>query len=301
MARRSQRHSDVREKVKKKRQVAACRNDRESNGIPRAMEDYSKKPKDTRREKFLVGRDSKQIDANIGGCPYASTLVADSGLYGYPIVIAIACRRWGCSHCGRVRTAQLANNVARAEPNRFITLTTDAKLWNSPREAFDGVRRKLPDFTKAIRKKIGNFEYVRILELHKNGMPHWHLLARSAYIPQQLLSDTWARYTGSVIVDVRAIGKYFNAVRYVTKYLTKVAYIEWTTRRVSWSKDFFPDQPKTDQTDWQLENKRLERRSPWDLMQQEFTFQYANKIGNYAWLMKPYMKPSQAVTASVAS
>lgn len=259
---------------------------------PRLMEPYHEKLKEARRDKFLVGRNNDYINKNIGGCPYATTLVADSALFGWPILIAIACRRWGCSHCGRVRTAQLANNVAQAQPNRFITLTTDAKLWIDPRAAFDGVRRKLPDFTKAIRKKCGSFEYVRILELHKNGMPHWHLLARSPYIPQQLLSETWARFTGSVIVDVRAIDKYFHAVKYITKYLSKCKYIHWTTRRISWSKDFFPPRPKTDQVDWQLSNKEHRKRPPNEVMREDFYLQTANRCGDYAWILKPYMKQS---------
>ncbi len=256
------------------------------------MKTYQEKKEDTRREKFLIGTNPSYINAQIGGCPHASTLMAESGYFGWPIIIALPCKRWGCSHCGKIRVAQLANNVAQAEPNRFITFTTDAKLWENGRAAFDGVRRKLPDVTKAIRKKVKSFEYVRILELHKNGMPHWHLLAKCPYIPQSLLSDIWARYTGSVIVDVRAVDKYFNAVQYVVKYMAKVKYIQWTNRRISWSKNFFPPREETDSEDWLLTSKRHEKMPPHQAMQEFFFCQTARRCGNYAWTLRPYMKSS---------
>jgi len=190
----------------------------------------------------------------------------------------------------------MARNVERAAPNRFVTLTTDAKLWEDGRAAFDGVRRKLPDFTKAIRKKIGKFEYVRVLELHKNGMPHWHLLVRSAYIPQKTISEVWASLTGSVIVDVRKACKGKHAARYVMKYMTKCKSIPWTNRRVSWSKGFFLPQPPSEKEDWQLRHKSFDLTEPAIVMQNEYPGFHAMRCGPYAWLLSP--KPITSGPAS---
>jgi len=194
----------------------------------------------------------------------------------------------------------MAKNVERATPNRFITLTTDAKLWASGREAFDGVRRKLPDFTKQIRKECGSFEYVRVLELHKNGMPHWHLLARSKYIPQPTISAVWSSLTGSVIVDVRKATEGRHAARYVMKYLSKCKHIEWTNRRVSWSKKFFPPQPPTDKEDWQLKNKEHRLERPADCMLDQYIGYHAERCGPYAWLMSRTLRTSCSAEASPA-
>jgi hypothetical protein len=128
----------------------------------------------------------------------------------------------------------------------MITLTIDPKLWVTPRDAYDGTRRKLSDFAKAIRKIRGRFEYLRVLEVTKKGWPHYHFLAKCDYIPQATISKVWAELTGAVIVDVRRVEQKTNVFRYVLKYLCKQAYVPWTNRRVSWSKDFFikPDKPE---------------------------------------------------------
>ncbi len=256
---------------------------------------YETPPNDARRTHFLVGRNKDHLERQIQGCPWSSTLIADSATYGLPIIIALGCKRWGCTHCGPIRTAQLARNVQRAAPTKFITLTTDSKLWKNGRQAFDAIRRKLPTLTKQLRKEHQTFEYVRILELHKNGMPHWHLLARCPYIPQNTLSNKWRQLTGSPIVDIRAATNGPHAARYVMKYLTKCKYIEWTNRRVSWSKNFFPPQPPTEKENWHLTNKTYEKESPETVMQTQFFGHTAKRCGPYAWTMapnRPLQRPS---------
>jgi hypothetical protein len=139
--------------------------------------------------------------------------------------------------------------VREAEPNKLITLTVNPSRWTDPRAAYDGTRRKISDLSKLLRKKYGEFEYFRILEVTKKGWPHYHLITRSSFIPQAELSTLWKGLTGAPIVDVRQIKKVGDVYWYVVKYLAKQAYIPWTDRRATWSRsflvktDFVPDSP----------------------------------------------------------
>jgi len=188
---------------------------------------------------YLVGK-LAQTREILECCPTASTMVATELETALDSIIAIPCRRWGCRWCGQRKAFQLACKCELAKPERFITLTIDPKRWESPREAYDGTRRKLSDFAKEIRKIRGGFEYLRVLEVTKAGWPHYHFLAKCPYIPQATLSKIWASLTGAVIVDVRRVENQKNVFRYVLKYLCKQTYIPWTSRRVSWSRNFFP-------------------------------------------------------------
>jgi hypothetical protein len=190
-------------------------------------------------KRFLVGN-LDQTRGILQCCPTASTMLATELETGLDSIIAIPCRRWGCRWCGQRKAFQLACKCEQAKPERFITLTIDPKHWLSPREAYDGTRRKLSDFAKEVRKLRGEFEYLRVLEVTKKGWPHYHFLAKCPYIPQTTLSKIWASLTGAVIVDVRRVEHQRNVFRYVLKYLCKQTYVPWTSRRVSWSRNFFP-------------------------------------------------------------
>jgi hypothetical protein len=71
------------------------------------------------------------------------------------------------------------------------------------------------------RRKYGEFEYLAVWELTKQGTPHIHVLQRGGFIPQTTLSEDWSTLTGSFIVDIRAVKSQEEVARYVTKYLTK--------------------------------------------------------------------------------
>lgn len=231
---------------------------------------------------FLCGRREQPITDWLGGCPYAQTLIARSTTLQAEIIMALPCKRWGCEHCGIVRAADLSRRIVEARPTKFITLTVSSQHWDTPREAYDETRRRLPKWSNKVRKTTGSFEFVRILEVTKAGYPHYHLLARCPYIPQKLLSEMWAGLTGSPIVDVRAIREGQNSVNYVCKYLRKQLYCSFTNRRVSWSRNFFPKLPKEPRLDWQLTHKEHRTDSPAKVIRDEWGCPMLFRVGPYA-------------------
>lgn len=167
-------------------------------------------------------------------------MVGFSSLIDRWVVIQIRCKRWGCRHCGERKVTHFGWRCEDAKPNRLVTLTVSNSLWDDPRKAYDGTKGKVTQLAIRLRRKFGEFEYFKVLEVTKNGWPHYHLIVRSEYIPQTVISKLWRELTGAHIVDVRKIRKSRDVYFYVVKYLSKQKYIPWTTRRVSWSKNFFP-------------------------------------------------------------
>lgn len=247
------------------------------------MDDSSFRKEWKSDREFLIGRNSSYLTRWIGGCPYGTTLSAWSLELKCEIIMLLPCKRWGCSHCGVVRAADLARRISLAAPNKFITLTVANANFATPREAYDETRRRLPKWSAKVRKAIGSFEYIRILEVTEKGYPHYHLLARCGYIPQATISTMWAGLTGSPIVDIRQIRPGQGSINYVCKYLKKQKYCSFTTRRVSWTKGFFKPEPKSDKVPWRLINKRHILRDPATVMTQEWGTIPIYRIGPYAF------------------
>lgn len=188
-------------------------------------------------------------------CPHSQTMTAYDLDLESSLIYALPCNQWSCRHCAIRKTKSLAHKTVAAKPNRLCTLTTDPKLYDHPRAAFDATRRRVPEWARIMRRRFGSIEYLRVTEVTKKGWPHYHLLIRSGYLPHEVAKNTWALLTGASIVDIRQVKKVFNCYTYLLKYLTKMHRIEWTGRHVSYSKDFFmpDDRPEYDK-------RRLELR-----------------------------------------
>jgi len=177
--------------------------------------------------------------ADYAFCPWAScNLVMDHETGQYQLV-PVTCKRWGCSYCAPRKIRRLAFLTNRAKPNRWIRLGVRPELYADAKEAWLRSSPALPELCRRLRKEIGECEYLRVCELHKSGMPHYHALLRSNYIPQRMLSRIWNELTSAPVVYIAKIDQSFSSFRYLTKYLTKLHRIEWTDRHVSYSRNFF--------------------------------------------------------------
>ena len=178
-------------------------------------------------------------DRTLSRCPAATTYEAWEQHGGYWHAIGTMCRQWSCPYCGPKRTKQLCTAIARARPNRFLTLTAGRPAGRTPREVWDDTRRMVPELIRHLRKEYGPIEYCRVLEAHKSGYPHYHLLARAPWIDQQGLSRAWESLTDAFIVDIRKVDPDRRVDKYIAKYLTKTTSVPFTARRVTSSRGFF--------------------------------------------------------------
>jgi hypothetical protein len=153
-----------------------------------------------------------------------------------------ACKRWACPECSRKNARKLAQRIANARANRFITLTRRADPNESPIEALDAMRDAWRKLWKRFKREFGPKMrgYVVVVELQKNGTPHLHIAAACPYVRKERLSAAWKELTGSPIVDIRMVRTERGVARYLAKYLTKESGHVQGRRRWSQSRTFLP-------------------------------------------------------------
>jgi len=156
----------------------------------------------------------------------------------------IACKYWNCSYCGPRKVKYLKRRIYRGEiaksysrkgfrptgyEQKFLTLTAPGREYrntHSPEEAYKEMQDHFHKLIRALKKYFGDFMYLRVVEPHKDGFPHLHvLLVGSAIVPKEILGKIrklWVHTYGMGNVDLQVIKKGFRAgVKYITKYITK--------------------------------------------------------------------------------
>lgn len=173
-------------------------------------------------------------------CKWAKTRIRQNKATGKYSIIGITCKRWSCPDCAREKTRDLANWTKLASPNKLLTLTVNPACHDNPELAWIKTAPLVPELIRALRKRFGSIEYLRVCEQTEKGWPHYHCMLRSAYLPQPVIKSIWRALTGAEIVDIREVNQFFNSFQYLVKYLTKLRRIEWTDRHVTYSRRFFP-------------------------------------------------------------
>lgn len=114
----------------------------------------------------------------------------------------------------------------------FVTLTYDIKRSTIP-EAWETEGDDFNKWIRNLRKKFGRISYFRSLEASKRGYPHIHILMifhdhkfKISFSQLQnriyrIEEKTEFEKSWHSFVDVQAIRKFREGVKYVTKYLTK--------------------------------------------------------------------------------
>ena len=219
-------------------------------------------------------------------CPRQSTVSywnLDDGLFH---LVRIICKTWACPYCGPIKRATLAARIKTAKPNRFVTLTAEANQDRTPREVFDQTRRQISELAKTYRREGKEFEYIRVLETHESGYPHYHLIVRSPWLDQKELSHRWCQFTQSYVVDVRKLSNDKKGVNYVMKYLGKQASTQFTTRRVSFTQNFFAKEEKTPKPKQQIAEVERWNGSLEDVTHWEFPTACWEKINRWHWIRR---------------
>lgn len=133
------------------------------------------------------------------------------------------CRSWLCPTCRPKRKSQLLALAASGEPNRFLTLTVNPTIGDSPAARLKLLSHAWNVLVKRLRRQMGKapIDYLAVVESTKAGEPHLHILLRSPYIPHAMISEAMEELIGAPIIDIRKIRSQVEVVRYVAKYITK--------------------------------------------------------------------------------
>lgn len=185
-------------------------------------------------------------------CENPKSVYLKSEATGRPVELKIGCGcRYDimCPHCAETwrkkNRAKYKKVVQGFADIKFLTLTlakTDKdadyvenikNLWQYRKDLFRALREGVTWTDKRgieHREKFFIGGWVAAIELPN----HIHILMDSDYIPQKLIKAKWREITGdSFIVDIRQDDNIRNkvglAVWYITKYLTKLTKISYTT------------------------------------------------------------------------
>jgi hypothetical protein len=134
----------------------------------------------------------------------------------------VNCKCWSCSYCGprkarryRFLIAQLAE---QEQLNRFVTLTLDPSKIQGCSVRY--LRRVFNKFRLYMRRAYGvPIKYIAVLEFHKSGIAHLHLLI-DRFIPWEWIKRSWSALGGGQIVFVKYVDVH-RISHYLSKYLTK--------------------------------------------------------------------------------
>lgn len=178
----------------------------------------------------------------------------------------LKCRAWTCPDCEPMRKAQLIAQAHRGKPNTFITLTVKRGNYADPTMAAKALaaawriivkranREARRDVTKhpkpfgssdeecfdlngkshiprQVRFQGETLQFIAVVEAHKSGWPHLHILCRSEWIDQRWLVAQTKELLGAHKVDIQRINRRSQISAYVAKYCGKCAHKFGTTKR----------------------------------------------------------------------
>src|SRR5262249_16696808 len=95
--------------------------------------------------------------------------------------------------------------------------------YETPTDARRAMSRALPILFKRIKRRFNwqKLEYLVVVERHKSGWPHLHVLLRCPFLAQRWISAQGDGIPGSPVVDIRQVKNARQAARYVAKYIGK--------------------------------------------------------------------------------
>lgn len=164
-----------------------------------------------------------------------------------------------CEGCSKSKSARMFQPTVRVLRSfrtvRLITLTVDPKLHAGPGEAYLAMRGTVSRLMQDLKRGgyLWSSRYFAVIETHKTGWPHWHIIVDAPDIPHEILSALWAKQGGGFCYisrgpNGRAFKNKDHAAHYALKYLRKQPAKGWPAwildgglkiRRYMTSQNFF--------------------------------------------------------------
>lgn len=149
------------------------------------------------------------------------SLLKDFG--GYKTISSLKCRRWACPECGPRRARELRWRARNARPTIFLTLTIRKGFAASPAAQAVELAKGWRMLRQFLCRLYGwkSIPFIAVIERHKSGWPHIHILMRCKYIPHQTIREWWVGRFQSHKIWIEAVEQAGKAAKYVSKYLAK--------------------------------------------------------------------------------
>jgi len=168
------------------------------------------------------------------------------------------CKKWSCPRCGPIKAWQVCKDIPgiirEKELDRFLTLTLDPKNIPKDEDKYKYIWKVWAKFRTYLKRKLKeNISYICVLELHKSGLPHLHVLVNK-FIPQAWISNAWSAVGGGKIVFIEKVKDTKHIGYYLSKYLTKSVdtILPKRLRRITTSRDIKLNKFEKGDTKWEL-------------------------------------------------
>lgn len=161
--------------------------------------------------------------------------------------VSLRCKAWTCPNCAPDRKRQLIAQAIRGSPNKFLTLTSRRRDGVTAEQA----ARDLSHGWRIIRLrlmrhyKLKKLPFLAVVEKHKSGWPHLHILLRATWLSQKLISQWADEVFNGPIVWIEHLDKSHKAAIYCSKYCGKATSKFDSTKRYWQSRDYQTN-PKKD-------------------------------------------------------
>lgn len=150
----------------------------------------------------------------------------------------IPCGLWSCPFCRaknlkklqyRIFNGAISQNIEHLYGQKFLTLTCPGKAYrasHTPLQAHEEMQKNFAKLFKALKKRHGDFYYLKVVEKHKDGFPHIHVLLSGHAIAHREVKEEieklWREKYLMGFVKIVLIKKGFRAgIKYITKYMVK--------------------------------------------------------------------------------
>lgn len=136
-------------------------------------------------------------------------------------VVQTHCKSWDCPKCARTKSRRVARAITELFSRQQCYMYTFTFFHSRPAsEAWSDYNASWNRFATAVRKRFGEFSYVRILESQpKSHYPHLHVLS-TLYIPEKWFGEESIRAGFGFQLKHQRIDS-TGASNYVRKYLSK--------------------------------------------------------------------------------
>lgn len=150
----------------------------------------------------------------------------------------LPCGSWTCPYCRdrnlkrlqyRVFEGEISQGLENIYGQKFLTLTCPGRVYresHTPLEAHEEMQICFAKLIKALKKRHGSFYYLKVVEKHKSGFPHIHVLLSGGAIAHKEIKEEieklWCDIYGMGFVWIVLIkGGFRSGIKYITKYLVK--------------------------------------------------------------------------------
>lgn len=181
------------------------------------------------------------------------------------VALSVRCRAWTCPDCMPTRKAGLIAQAIGGTPNKFLTLTLRRRRRLTAEQAAYWLINSWRKCRLKIMRWYGwsRLPFLAVVEKHKSGWPHLHILLRCPFIDHELLSEWMGQYCDGPNIWIEKLTGRKKCAVYASKYCGKATQKFTSAKRYWMSQDYdlrknsHPASKRPFRGDWMTTDRKL--------------------------------------------